>query len=565
MRLVRILKKLLTLLLFIVMLPIPAVSAAEAKGVEKNESAVSEVSDTSSESEIDGTLRVYLKSLGTPLHLTLQLEGMYSIGETMRFSRGTRLRIAVEGESIWLESNGMSINMKDGFKLVRNASDGAENGIYIRQTPHNNIYIGDLEVFRDGSSLGIILYIDIEEYLYGVVPYEMNDSWPLEALKAQAIAARTYALARKSVRAEKRYDVVDTTGDQVFRGYNASYENAIEAVDSTRGIAGLYKDTFAVLYYGASNGGQTALPQDVLGYSGDYSYLDIRLDPYDLENPNSRVKSLDIYSDAALVDGTLITELLARAADEDEAVTDESTISSIDHIIPADPIGHEGSIMASSLIFGITVNIPDENGEKTEKKLEVKIGLFDFMKANYEDLKINSGKYEIYTVIAIGSDGKETPIAIGSEPYEGSKCFRIEARRFGHGVGMSQRGAQTMAGSHNMTSEEILSFYYPGVDFVTLNAVSPDPEELIPFASGLDRDVPGLLPILRNNEQYGRVVLPGDSYVLNIRKEASTTSDILGTLLDGQYVIITKKLEGWYHMRTAEQEGYVSSRYVIIN
>jgi len=123
------------------------------------------------------------------------------------------------------------------------------------------------------------------------VGYEMNNSWPIEALKAQAVAARTYAMQRKANSGDRDYDVVDTTDDQVFKGFDERHANVHQAVRETAGVVGIWKGEFASCYYTASNGGETALPVDVWGTAGDYGYLDSRSDPYDLENPSSKVLS----------------------------------------------------------------------------------------------------------------------------------------------------------------------------------------------------------------------------------------------------------------------------------
>lgn len=94
-------------------------------------------------------------------------------------------------------------------------------------------------------------------YCLGVVPYEMSDSFPLEALKAQAVAARTYAL--RSQNPTQPYDLVDTTNDQVYRGYVPGNDRTERAIRETRGVCGFYRDQLAQCYYSASNGGQTEL------------------------------------------------------------------------------------------------------------------------------------------------------------------------------------------------------------------------------------------------------------------------------------------------------------------
>ena len=162
--------------------------------------------------------------------------------------------------------------------LTRHAAEG-ENGVYISQSKHGNLYCGDLTISAEDGALRAVLAIDIEDYLYGVVAYEMSDSFPLEALKAQAVAARTYAMERKYAAGGRDYDVVDTTADQVFYGYDPDYQNVIAAVDGTRGVVGMYEGAFASCYYTASNGGQIARPSDIWGGSEDDGYIEMKDDP----------------------------------------------------------------------------------------------------------------------------------------------------------------------------------------------------------------------------------------------------------------------------------------------
>ena len=85
----------------------------------------------------------------------------------------------------------------------------------------------------------------------------MSDSFPMEALKAQAIAAKCYAL---SLRSSGDYDIGDTSSDQVYRGYYAGYSNVIAAVDSTIQEVLTVNGKLLCTYYAASNGGETMLP-----------------------------------------------------------------------------------------------------------------------------------------------------------------------------------------------------------------------------------------------------------------------------------------------------------------
>ena len=242
----------------------------------------------------DGTVRVLLTYPGTGLtEIDITLNGSYSINANsgFRFERGSKLHVFVsDGEPV-LTYQGMTMHMGAGFMLTRHQTTG-ENGLRIGGV--SGLYEGDLNVTVVDGELRMVLSIFIEDYLKGVVPYEMSDSFPIEALKAQAVAARTYALRRRN--ASRDYDVYDNTSDQVFRGYESQYTNAAAAVSATAGLVGTYNGNLSECFYSASNGGQTDLYKNAFGEeNANYDYLDMRIDPYDLHNPQSRVKTAAIY------------------------------------------------------------------------------------------------------------------------------------------------------------------------------------------------------------------------------------------------------------------------------
>lgn len=131
----------------------------------------------------------------------------------------------------------------------------------------------------------VVNTVGMEEYLIGVVAYEMNNTWPLETLKSQAVAARSYVACKLSPKAS--YDVVDTASDQVYKGYDASNTNVIAAVQATAGEVLMSSSGAIVMgYYAASNGGQTELISNAWG-SDPSPYYPIKDDPYDLRNANT--------------------------------------------------------------------------------------------------------------------------------------------------------------------------------------------------------------------------------------------------------------------------------------
>ena len=107
------------------------------------------------------------------------------------------------------------------------------------------------------NDLTVINDIPLEQYLLGVVPSEMPSRWNYEALKAQSIAARSYAVANLGKNGSKGYDLKDNTYDQAYGGASAETQNTSRAVSDTKGIVATYNKKVISAYYCASAGGQT--------------------------------------------------------------------------------------------------------------------------------------------------------------------------------------------------------------------------------------------------------------------------------------------------------------------
>ena len=120
-------------------------------------------------------------------------------------------------------------------------------------------YEGEFAISANGNKLNVINVIDIEEYLRGVVPYEIGklDESKIEALKAQAIAARTYAYKHFGSRATHGFDIYADTRDQVYKGLHSATEITDKAVLETEGIVMTYNKEFITAYYHSTCGGQT--------------------------------------------------------------------------------------------------------------------------------------------------------------------------------------------------------------------------------------------------------------------------------------------------------------------
>jgi peptidoglycan hydrolase-like amidase len=149
-------------------------------------------------------------------------------------------------------------------------------------------YRGDLKIFNHGGSLDVVNVVGMQGYLYSVVPSEMPSAWPSEALKAQAVAARGYAV--RAARATW-FDIYDNTDDQVYYGLDrpdespAEFATSTAAVKATAGEVLKYGGDVISAYFSSSNGGRTAASADTWG--GELDYLVSKADRFDSKfNPN---------------------------------------------------------------------------------------------------------------------------------------------------------------------------------------------------------------------------------------------------------------------------------------
>ena len=157
--------------------------------------------------------------------------------------KGNELAIIIDKKTIGLGTNSIRITPKiDGYLCVKKAW-----------------YRGDFVITNMWNGITLINDLELEDYLKGVVPSEMPPKWNEEALRAQAIAARSYAVATKNAgkHASKGFDLVATTADQAYGGASAEKERTSKAVDDTRGIVLVQNNRVLPTYYHASSGGKT--------------------------------------------------------------------------------------------------------------------------------------------------------------------------------------------------------------------------------------------------------------------------------------------------------------------
>jgi SpoIID/LytB domain protein len=179
-------------------------------------------------------------------------------------------RVGRFGSVITFRSSG------DAMRLLGPALNSVSNGLYR----------GSIEVRVDGSGVTAINELDMDSYLRGVVAGEMPSTWPLEALKVQAVAARTYAVAtRKTTGA---FDQYPDTRSQVYRGVTGESVRSDAAVSATAGRIVTYGGVPAVTYYFSTSGGHTENVEFSFVGSLSKPWLVGVPDPYDNQSPYHR-------------------------------------------------------------------------------------------------------------------------------------------------------------------------------------------------------------------------------------------------------------------------------------
>ena len=148
---------------------------------------------------------------------------------------------------------------------------------------------GLVHLVRRGKGFLVINRVDVEEYVKGVVPSEVSSTWHPEMLKAQAVAARTYALYQQMLSATREYDVAATVQDQVYRGKQGVDAAILRAVEDTRGLVVTYQDA---PIYAAFSSTAAGLTEDAMNvWSKEYPYLKGVECPFDLLSPYYQWKS----------------------------------------------------------------------------------------------------------------------------------------------------------------------------------------------------------------------------------------------------------------------------------
>ncbi len=210
---------------------------------------------------------------------------------TMSSDRSFAKEGSLSSATIVITTNGTDYTVTDGSGNTLTTRTGSSLAIHpVGDHPLTSVsglynYHGDfncLNSYRDDEAITLVNYVDMEDYVKGVLPYEFGTWWPSETFKAGAIAVRSYAMAyaKSSAYSSFGFDLVNSSGCQVYSGRKSTdtskYSTTDAAVDATANMYLTYNGAVCYCMYGSSNGGATK--------AGNYAYLTAKSDPYDAES-----------------------------------------------------------------------------------------------------------------------------------------------------------------------------------------------------------------------------------------------------------------------------------------
>ncbi|HHV29288.1 SpoIID/LytB domain-containing protein [Acetivibrio mesophilus] len=317
-------------------------------------------------------------------------------------------------------------------------------------------YRGAFEILRlSGSDMTVINVINIEEYLYGVVPYEIQASSHPEALKSQAVAARTYTVNNLNKYKRLQFDLCPTVYSQVYKGFDGEAASTNKAVDDTKGKIVTYNGKPASVFYFSSSGGRTEDVKNVWGSEG-YPYLLSVEDKY--ESGDSWHYNWEVSFTAQKIKQIMVDRGFKLGDIQGIYITKRSEAGRATEVIVKGSQGEKvytnGStrnfLSLDSQWYDITTDADIFVKGNDDESTKTQLGGTKVMTASgLQTISSSSGKLNV-----VNSAGMKVVPLIPTN-------YTFKGKGWGHAVGMSQEGAKGMAKA-GFTYEEILSHYFPG-------------------------------------------------------------------------------------------------------
>jgi stage II sporulation protein D len=322
-------------------------------------------------------------------------------------------------------------------------------------TVNSKNYRGSIELLPNSTNVKTINNLDIENYLKGVVPNEMPASWHKEALKAQAIAARSYAANTGVMQA--------TTTSQVYRGYDSEDSRATTAVNETAGKYVMYNGKPIQTFFFSTSGGRTANVSDVWNSSqASFPYLVSVESPYENSSYNSWSQ--------AFSSRTLLTNFGYGS-------------NVVLYDIQLSKPGQNGEVRGATLVT--SAGTQSFTGNELNMRTYFKSGN-SLLRSNWFDLALNK-TYSVQTLNGQQTQfsvlGQGVQLANGTSALSGSsiqvqtnsgivskasdpESIVANGKGWGHRIGMSQYGAKAYA-ERGWTADKILTHYFQGTTIAT--------------------------------------------------------------------------------------------------
>ncbi|MET3317777.1 UNVERIFIED_ORG: SpoIID/LytB domain protein [Peribacillus simplex] len=393
------------------------------------------------------SMKVKLENfLGNQTSVTLTATGDYQTSDKEVFIKaGEELTVKVESGKLVVYKNSQK---KGIFASIMVTPVKQDSLLSINNRP----YPGSLEFTVEGSFIRPINHVYIEDYLKGVVPREMPALWHIEAVKAQAIAARTYALRYQSK------VINDTVSYQVYGGADGHSHSNL-AVEQTTGMVIKHEGKLIEALFSSSNGGMTELNSNVWTSGEPLAYLSIKEDSYDpklkwmiaLDKKQIDLTNLDVskpedwWTSVQEEDKTIIPNLKNWLQNNGYAKKDIK-ITEIPVLTLTDKTSG-GRVTKGSIQMNFYVkDLTDDKGKLVMQNVTL---------TNVEASKIRA---------MVGLGNMKSYLVDNSTSTDPAK-IKIDGFGYGHGVGLSQYGAKHRAEA-GQTYQGILEFYYPNTSIV---------------------------------------------------------------------------------------------------
>lgn len=419
-------------------------------------------------------------------------------------ARSLMSSLGVEGSIVGTSAYGMSV-VQTGTSRVLFQYDCGESGRLgilpdVTGTEETRTwfsdykYRGGFQYFRrTGGNLSVVNMVELEDYVNGVICYEMGRDWPLEALKAQALCARTYVLKYLNKHSSYGFDICTSTGCQVYHGMGSLRSDygpspvSMQAVAETAGLTIQYNGRLTEVAYSSSFGGASEDAKNVWGTDtvNEHPYLRGVVDPYeaDLDASNPQSPWTVTYTTAQLTQ-QLQRNGMGTGTSVDRLELTYSPLGNVIQVMVRWANGQSNTIGASYIRsrLGVKAIRFTVNGAGTGTPVQPgsvgdHTGAADGLEGKYvisDSGTVSTLGKNIYTISGDGSvslvennsSSTETqPPTVqpgsGTVTVSGS-TYTFQGGGYGHQIGMSQFGANAMA-RRGFTCEEIVTFYFPGV------------------------------------------------------------------------------------------------------